>query len=246
MKALIGRVYSIYAGILFVLTFLFFYPVFLFAILFPRFEKYGLIANYWWANIYFPLVFIPVKREWRFKRDKKQNYVLCANHFSFLDIPTMAFFPGSFKFIGKKSLTKIPVFGYMFKKLHIIVDRKEVNSRSKSLKKGLSTLDKGQSLMIFPEGGILTKSPPNMVKYKDGAFKAAIIKNVPIVPITIPYNFKIMPDDGKFSFYWHHMKIIFHEPIPTQELTLEDVEWLKDKTFKVINDELKTHLPESF
>lgn len=223
------------------MTFLIFMPVFLVAIYIPRYEKYGLLANHWWAKVFFPLMFAPYKIEYRYRPDKKKNYVICANHFSFFDIPSMAFFPLPFKFIGKKSVMNVPLLGFVFKKLHIMVDRQEAKSRSGSLKRGLATLDKGISLMIFPEGGIFTKSPPEMVAYKDGAFKAAITKKVPIIPVTIPYNHLILPDDGKYLFRRHRFKIIFHEPIETTDLKLEDMESLKNQTYQVIDQELKKH-----
>lgn len=242
---LLARTYTIYVGILFSLTFFIFTPVFLLAIYFPKYEKYGLLANHWWAKIFFPLMFSPYKTEFRFKPDKKQNYVLCANHFSFFDIPSMAFFPLPFKFIGKKSVMNVPLLGFVFKRLHIMVDREEAKSRSGSLKRGFATLDKGISLMIFPEGGIFTKSPPEMVDFKDGAFKAALTKQVPIIPVTIPYNHKILPDDGKYLFRRHRFKIIFHESIETKGLDLDDIESLKTKTYRVIHEELNKHFPHS-
>jgi len=100
--------------------------------------------------------------------------------------------------------------------------------------------------MVFPEGGVLTKLPPNMVKFKDGAFKAAISQNTPIIPITIPNNFKILPDDNKFLLFRKQLKIIFHEPIYTDHLTSDDIPYLKDKVYNIINSELKIHLAEYF
>ncbi len=229
---------------MFSLTFFLFMPVFFFAIYFSKYEKYGLLANHWWAKLFFPLMFSRYKIEFKQKLDRNQNYVLCANHFSFFDIPSMAFFPLPFKFIGKKSVMNVPILGYVFKRLHIMVDREEAKSRSGSLKRGLATLDKGLSLMIFPEGGIFTKSPPEMVAFKDGAFKAAISKQVPIIPVTIPYNHKILPDDNKYLFRRHRFKIIFHAPIETKNLELGSLESLKNQTYEVIDQELRKHFSD--
>ncbi|MEL7148527.1 MAG: lysophospholipid acyltransferase family protein, partial [Bacteroidota bacterium] len=195
MKILLKRLYTAYVALLFVLTFFLFVPVFLFAIVFKKMAKYGLLANLWWARVFFPLAFIPYEREFRFKPDKKQNYVLCANHFSYLDIPSLVWFPLPFKFMGKKSVMNIPLLGFIFQKLHIMVDREEAKSRTGSLKRAMEALDQGFSLMVFPEGGIFAKEPPKMVSFKNGAFKAAITKNVPLVPVTLPYNFLMLPDD---------------------------------------------------
>ena len=212
------------------------------AIWFKRWEKYGLLANHWWARIYFPLAFIPVKREFRFQPDKTQNYVLCANHFSYFDIPLMVFFPLPFKFIGKQSVNKIPFFGYVFQKLHIMVDREEARSRTGSMRRGLQALDQGFSLMIFPEGGMFTKEPPKMVAFKNGAFKAAIARQVPLVPVTIPFNFQLLPDDEKYLIHRRPIKIIFHEPIDVTGMGDADVAQLKQKTREIIEAELKVQL----
>lgn len=242
VKKLLRRLYSIYVAATFVGTFFIFMPVFIIGIYIPGAEKYGLLANHWWAKIFFPLVFASYQVEFRFRPDQKQNYVLCANHFSFFDIPSMALFPLPFKFIGKKSLAKTPLLGFVFKKLHIMVDRQEARSRSGSLKRGLVALDKGLSLMIFPEGGIFSTDPPEMVAFKEGAFRAAITKKVPVVPVTIPYNHIILPDDNRFLFKRHRFKIIFHEPVSTENMSLEDVPGLKENIYQLIDQELKKHL----
>ncbi len=95
----------------------------------------------------------------------------------------------------------------------------------------------GKSLIIFPEGGIITRHPPSMARFKDGAFRTAIEQQIPIVPVTIPYNWIILPDES-FVPNRHKMKVIFHTPILTDNLGLEDLPELKEKTFRVIEQEL--------
>ncbi|MGB3468596.1 MAG: 1-acyl-sn-glycerol-3-phosphate acyltransferase, partial [Cyclobacteriaceae bacterium] len=86
MKTLLRRIYTGYVAFAFVSTFFLFLPVFLLGIYVPGCEKYGLLGNHWWAKTFFPMLFSSCRTEYRFKPDKKQNYVLCANHFSFFDI----------------------------------------------------------------------------------------------------------------------------------------------------------------
>ena len=144
-------------------------------------------------------------------------------------------------FVGKDDMLSIPLFGYMYRKLHITVDRENMSSRVNTFKRSLKALDDGKSLVIFPEGGILTLKDPVMSKFKDGAFRAAIEKQIPIVPVTLPYNWIILPPD-KFLLSWKPVKIIFHEPVPTVGLSLSDLSVLKEKVFNTINEELKSHL----
>jgi 1-acyl-sn-glycerol-3-phosphate acyltransferase len=66
-------------------------------------------------------------------------------------------------------------------------------------------------------------------------------KQIAIVPVTIPYNWIILPPD-QFLLRWHRLKVVFHEPIDTKGKTLDDVEQLKEQLFAVIDGELKRHL----
>ena len=98
--------------------------------------------------------------------------------------------------------------------------------------------------MIFPEGGIITANPPTMTRFKDGAFRTAIEKQIAVIPVTIPYNWIILPDSS-FLPRRHLMKVIYHEPIETTGMTLADLPALKQKTYEIISSELKRHLNEN-
>jgi 1-acyl-sn-glycerol-3-phosphate acyltransferase len=168
-------------------------------------------------------------------------YIFAPNHFSYLDIPTLGLNHHNTIFVGKSDMENIPVFGFMYRKLHITVDRAKLKSRYSTMKRSLDAVDEGKSLVIFPEGGIVTDKDPVLHKFKDGAFRVAIEKQIPIVPVTIPYNWIILPPD-QFLLRWHRLKVIFHQPISTQGMTLNDVQVLKEKVFKTIDEEMIQHL----
>ena len=79
-----------------------------------------------------------------------------------------------------------------------------------------------------------------MAQFKDAAFRIAIEKQIAIVPVTIPYNWIILPDN-EFVLHWHKLKVIFHEPIVTTGLTMNDIGKLKHKLRRIITEELKRH-----
>jgi 1-acyl-sn-glycerol-3-phosphate acyltransferase len=197
MKLLL-RIYSIYVYLIFIVAFILFIPVILLLSQKRSVHKSALKINTYWSRFFFHLIFIPVRYRFEEKLDKKKNYIFCANHFSYLDIPVVAGLPLPFKFIGKSSITRVPIFGYMFKKLHITVNRENIKSRGESLKRSLEALQNDFNVFFFPEGGILTKTPPEMVSFKDGAFRLAVEQSVPIVPVTLPDNYKILPDDESY------------------------------------------------
>jgi 1-acyl-sn-glycerol-3-phosphate acyltransferase len=236
------RFYSIYCLIVFLFLFLLLLPLFILFIQREKWHCYALKLNRIWAKCFFFLCFIPVTVEYKSLIDKKRQYVFCANHFSFLDIATIALVPVCFVFVGKSSLQKIPVFGYMFKKLHITVDRQSLRNRYITLQRSMEAIDKGKSIVIYPEGGILTQDVPRMASFKDGPFRLAIEKQIPVVPVTLPFNYLILPDDGSLLVYRRRCKIIYHEPIETVGMRLTDIDFLKSHIFQIIDEELKKHL----
>lgn len=141
--------------------------------------------------------------------------------------------------MGKHSLGKIPLFGYMYRNIHITLDRNRLKSMYNALERGGRELDAGHNLAIFPEGGIMSKNPPQMAKFRDGAFRLAIEKQVPIVPVTIPYNWILLPDDGKLLLNRCKNMIIFHDPVETKGMTMDDLDSLKQHVYDIIDKELK-------
>ncbi len=182
---------------------------------------------------------MPVSIEFRQPLDKNKSYIFAANHFSFLDIAVFGFSGQPYAFIGKSSITKLPLFGWMFKKLHIPVDRKNGKSRYQSVIRANEMLAKGRSVVFFPEGGITSNEPPKLMPFKDGAFKLAIEKQIPIIPVTIPWNWIILQDNGKFIIQRHPMKIVFHEPVITSGKTIENLDEIRREVFNTINSEIK-------
>jgi len=237
----LGKVlYTIYALLIFIIGFSIVFLVSFVLIQNKQWHKHARYLNLIWARFFFPLIFLPVEIDIRFKLKKGQNYILCPNHFSYFDIPIVALTPRSFIFVGKNSMEKIPFFGYWYRKLHITVDRDSLNSRYKTLIKAKSAVREGHSILMYPEGGIITAGPPKLGKFKDGPFRVAIEEQIPLVPVTIPYNWIILPDNDLLLNY-HKAKIIYHQPFDTKGLTLDDVGSLKEKTFSVIQNELNRH-----
>jgi 1-acyl-sn-glycerol-3-phosphate acyltransferase len=226
--------------LMFSVVFLFVFPLLMIPIIFPRAHRLVGIINRWWARFVLILSFLPYRVEIRGNLRKDRQYIFCPNHCSYLDIPTMGLNPVNALFVGKNDMEKIPLFGYMYRKLHITVDRSKLKSRGETLKKTLQALDEGKSLVIYPEGGIISTTPPIMASFKDGAFRAAIEKQIPIVPVTIPHNWIILPD-GEFLVHLGVITVIFHEPIETKGLTLDDIAKVKEEVRSTIATELIKH-----
>lgn len=232
--------YTIWCSVYFVALYIVLFPI---QFVFLQRDEWKPIAhkiNYIWGSLFFIGAGIPVRVERRFRPERKQVYVFCANHFSYLDIAAMGVIVKNYyAFIGKSEVKHIPLLGYMFAKLHVQVDRDQPNSRAYSLAKSIRTLALGRSIMIFPEGGIRAMEPPQMVPFKDGAFTMAIQQQVAIVPVTLLNTWQILPDKSPIRFHWHPLRAVIHSPIETKGMTQNDVERLKQETYKIIDSELK-------
>lgn len=234
------KIYTYYSITVFCLLFFLLFPFFLIPILFPKSYFLVGVINRWWAYIYFILIFLPYRVECRALLDPKTKYIFCPNHFSFFDIPIMGLNPINTIFVGKNDMEKIPVFGFMYRKLHIQVDRSKLKSKFSMFMKSMEALDQGKSLVIYPEGGIYTKNPPQMAPFKDGPFRIAIEKQISIVPVTIPFNWIFLPTES-LTLHWRPIRLIIHEPIDTKGMTIENVNDLKNKVYDVIESELKKY-----
>ena len=237
-------VHTAYGVLVFFLLFiLFFIPLLVPILVRSQFRLIG-VLNRWWARAMFFLIGVPFSVSYKARLDKKQTYIFCPNHFSYLDIPAMGLNYHNAIFVGKSEMQKIPLFGFMYSKLHITVDRTKLKSRYKTMVLARKAIDEGKSLVIFPEGGIVTEREPVMGKFKDGAFRTSIEKQIPIVPVTIPFNWIILPAD-EFLLRWKPLRVVFHEPIDPSGFTLDQIDAYKEKVRTIIEDELKRSADEN-
>ncbi|MET4083235.1 1-acyl-sn-glycerol-3-phosphate acyltransferase [Pedobacter sp. UYP30] len=172
--------------------------------------------------------------------NKDQTYIYCANHSSNLDIMVLCIIAkGNFHFMGKEELLNSPILGIFFRTIDITVKRDSKISAFRAFKKAEENLEKGMSLIIFPEGGIEEEYPPQLSPFKNGPFRLAIDKSIPLVPISLGNLWQLMWDDGKK----HGTRpgicdIYIHAPINTDKLKLEEADDLKEKVFELINSKL--------
>ena len=181
------------------------------------------------------------------KLNPKQAYIFCPNHTSYLDIMLIYIsIPVYFHTMGKAELRKVPLFRRFFDRMNIPVNRKSVLDSHRAFRRAASDIDKGISVTLFPEGTIHHQGPV-MGRFKNGPFRLAIEKQIPIVPITFMNNWILLPDD--FHRKVGHpgiARIIMHKPIETKGMTEDDLEKLKTKVREAINQPLKEKYTQYF
>ncbi|MCS7019919.1 MAG: lysophospholipid acyltransferase family protein [Cytophagales bacterium] len=211
-----------------------------------RWHVLSLVAYKIWGTLLFVFGGLPVKVVGTENLPKDRPYILTPNHVSYLDVPLMVYaIPDLFVFVGKSSLGKIPIFGYIFRRVHIPVNRVNPKSGLHALQKAKQRLAAGRSVLIFPEGGFGRIQPPALAPFKEGAFRLAVETGAPIVPVTMPFNWQILPERSGWHIYRRQALVIIHPPIETKQLTLANVDTLKDQTYHIIASELTNHFPAS-
>lgn len=173
---------------------------------------------------------IKIKGKTYFKKD--EVYIVVSNHNSLIDIPlTTPFIPGANKTIAKKSFANIPIFGWIYKRGSVLVDRKNTESRRKSIEAMKNTLALGVHMCIYPEGTRNRTQEPLKTFY-DGAFKLAIDTQKNIIPCLLFNTTKVLPAN-KFFYVWpHKLEIHFLPPVYVNCYT--KVEQLKQDVYNVM------------
>jgi 1-acyl-sn-glycerol-3-phosphate acyltransferase len=125
--------------------------------------------------------------------DPAKAYVFMANHQSNYDIPVLlGHLPVQFRWLAKAELFKVPLFGRAMRAAgYISIDRADRSSAFQSLGAAAAALERGVSIMIFPEG---TRSPDGALgPFKKGGFVMAINAGATVVPVAIRGTYAIMP-----------------------------------------------------
>ena len=199
------------------------------------------IARNIWANIIlYGMFFRPsVKRHERLEKGK--SYMLVGNHTSMMDIMMMLkVSKNPFVFVGKQELGKIPIFGFFYKRVCILVDRSSAHSRTLVYKRAQRRLNQGLSICIFPEGGVPEDSSIILDSFKDGAFKLALAHQIPVVPITFVDNKKRFSYDF-FSGSPGKMRAVVSPFIQTKGMDVKQIESLREDTRSQILSVLVKH-----
>jgi 1-acyl-sn-glycerol-3-phosphate acyltransferase len=194
-----------------------------------------------WADIWFPLVFIFPKRIYETPHDKTKPYVFVINHVSLLDAGVL---PKAFRqpvrALGKVEMSNIPVFGFIYRKAVVTVDRGNAANRSRSLRILKSIIGKKISVLIFPEG-TYNQSHHFLKQFFDGAFRVAIETQTAIKPVLFLDTYDRLRWNKVFSLKPGRCRILFLDEVPVAGLTGHDTQKLKNKVFEIMESKLREH-----
>ena len=187
-----------------------------------------------WARDLLRSAGIEVRVKGREHLDGVGNCVYCANHTSFVDPGALIeAVPGSVRFVAKRSLFHVPVFGTALRLTgQIPVDRANRDAAVDSFAEAGRILREGVSAAVFVEG---TRSRDGSLQpFKKGAFVLAISLQVPCVPVYIVGARALMPPGG-FVPRPGAVEVRIGLPIPTAGLTYEDRDGLRQHCWQAMS-----------
>jgi 1-acyl-sn-glycerol-3-phosphate acyltransferase len=236
--------FSIYGFAVFLLWMLILLPLFVWAFLEKPIKGGNLIYKFcrFWADMFFFMLAIRHRNIYEETYDNDAEYIFVSNHISYLDIPMMmkVIRRKHIRILGKSEMNKIPVFGSIYKRGAVSVDRKNTVARAKSIHKLISFIHQKISVFICPEGTFNMTHQP-LKNFYDGAFRIAIETQKPIQPILFLDTYDRLSYKSIFSLNPGKCRAVYLPQTPTEGLTIKEVSFLKEKIFNQMNEALKRY-----
>jgi 1-acyl-sn-glycerol-3-phosphate acyltransferase len=217
----------------FLLTILLGLPVYLFSLNKKTYKYAYIFIRIWCYGVFYgmgmryELINLSDK-----KIDKSTQYVVISNHTSIMDImlPCILFPNHPLCYVGKKELVKIPIFGTIYKRICVMVDRSSPRSRADVYRRCAEKMEEGNSIVLFPEGGVPDDTSIVLDQFKDGAFTLSSKHHSPIAVFTFIGLKEMFPFDNSKGFPGK-VKVYFNDILePTdspKDLKLSSFETIK-------------------
>ena len=216
----------------------FLFPFLTIALIFPK----GYSFVFWVArNIWAPIILggsgFYTKIRYTKPLHKGTSYVLVANHTSYIDpFVMLRVSKNPFVFVGKKELVKIPIFGYLYKRAAIMVNRSDKKSRWEVYGRAEKKLALGYSICIFPEVSY-EDDTVFLNPFKRGAFKIAIDHQLPVVPMVFYDCKRKHPWYPNFGYPGELRVQTFEEMYPPK--SMDDIEVFQEEVRDVVEKGLQ-------
>jgi len=169
---------------------------------------------------------------------EKGPVVFVGNHQGYADILAYcaALTKFQFGFVAKDDLAKIPLYGEWIRRIRsVFIERDDPRASLKAINEGIELIDKGFSLVIYPEG---TRSKgPEMGEFKKGALKLATKPGVPIIPVSLNGSYRMFEEQGYLK--GTTIDFMIHEPVETAGLSRKEEKELTAKIEEIVADGVK-------
>jgi 1-acyl-sn-glycerol-3-phosphate acyltransferase len=233
IKNILGRIFALWAAIVFISTMLIvFIPMWIIGLWKEPKRSYIMHTIYRnWMLTFFFFTGLRLRVKGKESFSPGENYIVVYNHNSLIDVPvSVPFMPGANKTIAKTELARIPVFGLLYTRGSVLVDRKNEQSRKLSYIKMKEVLEMGLHMCIYPEG-TRNKTDRPLQRFHDGAFRLSFDSGKSILPALIFNSKNVLP--RKFFFFWP-ARIELHYLKPVSQKDFSSTDKLKEHVFNVM------------
>jgi 1-acyl-sn-glycerol-3-phosphate acyltransferase len=239
MGKVLSTIYLIYAALIFIVLMFIVLPFILLASAIFKNDTGKRIILFLlrcWAWGFSIISFFWVKTKNKHLVNRNTPYIYVGNHGSYLDaIAVCISLPQHFSPLGKIEMTKIPVFGLIYKRIVVMIDRSSKESRERSVNVLKEEINNGQSILIFPEG-TMNKTHDPLSEFYDGAFRIAIETQTPIMPFIVLKNRALLPRVNPLKAHPGFLTTLFIPAVDVKGLTIADLPQLKEKVFNLMQE----------
>ena len=244
MRPFLSKIYTLYALFWFAFFTLLAFPLVLIFSFFGRRRGGNLICSMAriWADIWYFVLGIRHENIFESSYDPSRNYIFLFNHISYMDIPCLfkAIRKQPFRVLGKEEIKKIPVFGFIYSRGAVMVDRGDTVRRAKSVRALKSLLKHHISIGIFPEG-TFNETGKALKSFYDGAFRIAIETQTSIKPVLFLDNYDLLNNRELLGLKHGRSRAVFLEEISPEGFTLKQISLFKQKVYTIMENKLKDY-----
>ena len=191
-----------------------------------------------WMKVFF--VFTGVRRIFKGYEYFKpgQVYVITCNHRSYMDPPLSSIgIPAPNRTIAKEDMARIPVFGIIYRRGSVLVNRNSEESRRQSYMRMKEVLRQGLHMCIYPEG-TRNRTPQPLLPFHDGAFRLAVEAGHAVMPAVLFYTERVLPTNKTFYFWPHRVEMHFLPPV---EVRGKNIGALKEEVTAIMKQHYEAH-----
>jgi 1-acyl-sn-glycerol-3-phosphate acyltransferase len=241
MRRLRDTLITSYVGLVFVMTMVLVLPPVWMSGLWPEPRRTGMVIRLYryWMALFFPLSGVRLRILGREHFRPGRNYVVVCNHNSLMDVPVSCpGIPGPNKTIAKVEMSRIPLFGVIYRRGSVLVDRRSDQSRRESYAKMKAVLEAGMHMCIYPEGTRNRTGQP-LKAFHDGAFRLACDTGTPVLPALIFGTGRMLSSDPPYAFRPGRLEMHFLEPFEVSKG--DDPAALRERVFRRMWDYYALH-----
>lgn len=233
--------FSIYGFLVFLAIMLVLFPFAVLVSLFGKITGGNLIYKICriWADTALFFWGIHHKNIFLAPKDPDNAVIFVFNHTSYMDIPLLlkAFRKEPIRILAKDAMSKIPIFGFIYRKATVMVNRSSSQARAKSVAQLKEVLEHNISIVIAPEGTFNMTGEP-LKSFYNGAFRIALETQTAIQPVLFLDAYDRLSSKSLFSLNPGRSRAVFLPPIKVDNYTLADEEILKQQVYSNMEAQL--------